>query len=48
MATAAAPLPSSTRRYQYPSEFFVTLFALIFTILSVHAIYVAWIRPAGN
>jgi biopolymer transport protein ExbB/TolQ len=47
MATAAAPLPS-TRRYQYPSEFFVTLFALIFTILSVHAVYVAWIRPAGN
>jgi biopolymer transport protein ExbB/TolQ len=47
MATAAAPLPS-TRRYQYPSEFFVTLFALVFTILSVHALYVAWIRPAGT
>jgi biopolymer transport protein ExbB/TolQ len=48
MATAAAPLPSSPLRYQYPSEFFVTLFALIFTILSVHALYVAWIRPAGT
>lgn len=44
MVTAAAPLP---RRFQYPSEFFVTLFALIVTVLTVHASYVAWIRPAG-
>ena len=29
MVTAAAPLP---RRFHYPSEFFVTLIALIFTI----------------
>jgi biopolymer transport protein ExbB/TolQ len=46
MATATAPLPS--RRFQYPSEFFVTLIALIFTILVVHATYVAWIRPNGD
>jgi biopolymer transport protein ExbB/TolQ len=46
MVTAAAPAPS--RRFQYPSEFWVTLAALIFTILVVHATYVAWIRPNGD
>lgn len=46
MVTAAAPVPS--RRFHYPSEFFVTLFALIFTLLVVHATYVAWIRPNGD
>jgi biopolymer transport protein ExbB/TolQ len=45
MVTAVAPAP---RRVQYPSEFFVTLFALVFTIVTVHALYVAWIRPAGT
>ena len=45
MVTAAAPAP---RKFQYPSEFFVTLIALIVTIVSVHALYVAWIRPAGT
>lgn len=47
MVTATAPAPSP-RRLHYPSEFFVTLFALIFTILVVHATYVAWIRPNGD
>ncbi len=46
MVTAAAPLPS--RRFHYPSEFYVTLFSLIATILMVHATYVAWIRPNGE
>src|SRR5688572_1368667 len=46
MVTATAPLPS--RRFQYPSEFFVTVIALVFTILVVHATYVAWIRPNGD
>ncbi len=46
MVTAAAPVPR--RRFQYPSEFFVTLFALIVTVVTVHALYVAWIRPAGT
>src|SRR5690349_266247 len=46
MVTAAAPAPS--RRFHYPSEFTVTLFALIATVLVVHATYVAWIRPNGN
>ncbi|HEY4367816.1 MAG TPA: MotA/TolQ/ExbB proton channel family protein [Steroidobacteraceae bacterium] len=46
MVTAAAAIPS--RRFQYPSEFAWTLFALIFTILTIHASYVAWIRPRGN
>lgn len=46
MVTAAAPVP--TRRFHYPSEFFVTLGALIFTVLLVHATYVAWIRPNGD
>lgn len=45
MVTAAAPIP---RRFSYPSEFFVTLGALIFTILVVHATYVAWVRPSGD
>jgi biopolymer transport protein ExbB/TolQ len=46
MVTAAATAPS--RRFQYPSEFWVTLGALIFTVLLVHATYVAWIRPSGD
>lgn len=45
MVTAAAPIP---RRFHYPSEFFVTLFALIFTVLIVHATYVAWVQPTGD
>jgi biopolymer transport protein ExbB/TolQ len=50
MATAAAPAPAPSRRASYsrPSEFMVTLFAFIFTLLSVHATYVAWIRPQGD
>ncbi|NLG74920.1 MAG: MotA/TolQ/ExbB proton channel family protein [Xanthomonadaceae bacterium] len=47
MVAEAAPVPPR-RRVQYPSEFFVTLFALIVTVVSVHALYVAWIRPAGT
>ena len=46
MVTAAAPAPRAT--HHYPSEFVVTLAALIFTIVSVHASYVAWIRPQGD
>jgi biopolymer transport protein ExbB/TolQ len=45
MVTAAAPIP---RRFTYPSEFWVTLGALIFTVLLVHATYVAWVRPSGD
>src|SRR6185436_19666947 len=45
MVTAVAPVP---RRISYPSEFFVTLIALIFTVLVVHATYVAWITPKGD
>lgn len=49
MATAALPSRSpAPRRFQYPSEFAWTLFALIFTLLSIHAAYVAWIRPSGE
>ncbi|MFL6578611.1 MAG: MotA/TolQ/ExbB proton channel family protein [Povalibacter sp.] len=48
MVTATANLPQPRRRTQPPSEFAWTLFALIFTILSVHATYVAWIRPQGE
>jgi biopolymer transport protein ExbB/TolQ len=48
MVTATANLPKPRRRAQPPSEFAWTLFALIFTILSVHATYVAWIRPQGE
>jgi biopolymer transport protein ExbB/TolQ len=46
MVTAAAPAPRATQHY--PSEFVVTLAALIFTIVSVHATYVALIRPKGE
>jgi biopolymer transport protein ExbB/TolQ len=46
VATASTAPPA--RRFSYPSEFFVTLFALIFTIIVVHATYVAWIRPTGE
>jgi biopolymer transport protein ExbB/TolQ len=46
MVTAAAPIPS--RRFHYPSEFFITLFGLIFVVLIVHATYVAWVRPTGD
>jgi biopolymer transport protein ExbB/TolQ len=45
MVTATAPIQ---RRFNYPSEFFVTLIALIVTVLVVHAAYVAWIRPNGD
>lgn len=48
MVTAAAPAPRSPRQVQYPSEFFVTLLALIVTILVTHALYVSWIRPTGD
>lgn len=47
MVTAAAPAPRATTHH-YPSEFVVTLAALIFTIVSVHATYVALIRPQGE
>ncbi len=43
MVTAAAPAPRSARTVSYPSEFFVTLAALIATIVVVHALYVSWI-----
>jgi biopolymer transport protein ExbB/TolQ len=46
MVTAAAPAPRAA--HHYPSEFVVTLAALIFTIVSVHATYVALIRPKGE
>jgi biopolymer transport protein ExbB/TolQ len=48
MATAAAPAPAPRSTRAYPSEFVVTLAALIFTIVTVHATYVAWIRPQGE
>lgn len=48
MVTAAAPAPSSRAMSHSPSEFVVTLCALIFTIVTVHATYVAWIRPQGE
>lgn len=47
MVTAAAPAPARTTR-SAPSEFVVTLCALIFTIVTVHATYVALIRPKGE
>jgi biopolymer transport protein ExbB/TolQ len=47
MVTAAAPAPARATR-SAPSEFVVTLCALIFTIVTVHAAYVAWIRPQGD
>jgi biopolymer transport protein ExbB/TolQ len=46
MVTAAAPMPRPPR--YYPSEFVVTLAMLIFTIVTVHATYVALIRPQGE
>lgn len=48
MVTATANPPRPVRRFKYPSEFTWTLGALIFTILSVHATYVAWVRPQGD
>ncbi|MET0499136.1 MAG: MotA/TolQ/ExbB proton channel family protein [Steroidobacteraceae bacterium] len=45
MVTAAISPP---RRFQYPTEFTWTLFSLIFTVLTIHAAYVAWIRPQGQ
>lgn len=48
MVTAAAAPPPAPRRFQVPSEFAWTLFSLIFTILAIHASYVAWIRPRGT
>lgn len=48
MVTAAAPAPSPRATARAPSEFVVTLCALIFTIVTVHATYVAWIRPQGE
>ena len=48
MVTAAAPAPRPPRPVQYPSEFFVTLVALIATILVTHAVYVSWVRPVGD
>jgi biopolymer transport protein ExbB/TolQ len=50
MVTAAAPAPrtSPSRKGQYPSEFFVTLVALIVTILVTHALYVSYVRPVGD
>jgi biopolymer transport protein ExbB/TolQ len=48
MVTATANPPRPRRSIRYPSDFAWTLFALIFTILSVHATYVAWVRPQGE
>lgn len=48
MVTAAAPAPRSARTVTYPSEFVVTLVALIATIVVVHALYVSWITPNGD
>ena len=48
MVTAAAPAPSPRAMRHAPSEFVVTLAALIFTIVTVHATYVALIRPQGE
>jgi biopolymer transport protein ExbB/TolQ len=46
--TARARIPAATsRRIQPPSEGVWTLFALIFTIIFVHATYVSWIKPRG-
>jgi len=50
MATTTArarPPVATPRRMQPPSEFAWTIFALIFTIIFVHATYVSWIRPQG-
>lgn len=48
MVTAAAPAPPPRAMQRAPSEFVVTLCALIFTIVTVHATYVALIRPQGE
>jgi biopolymer transport protein ExbB/TolQ len=48
MVTATANPPRPARRMRYPSDFAWTLFALIFTILVVHATYVAWVQPQGE
>jgi biopolymer transport protein ExbB/TolQ len=48
MVTAAAPAPPPRATRSAPSEFVVTLCALIFTIVTVHATYVALIRPQGE
>jgi biopolymer transport protein ExbB/TolQ len=48
MVTAAAPMSPPRRRFQPPTEFTWTLFSLILTILTIHAAYVAWIRPQGQ
>jgi biopolymer transport protein ExbB/TolQ len=51
MATTTARARTSTatsRRTQLPSEFAWTIFALIFTVIMVHATYVSWIRPRGT
>jgi biopolymer transport protein ExbB/TolQ len=48
MVTAAAPAPTRQGTKSAPSEFVVTLCALIFTIVTVHATYVALIRPQGE
>lgn len=45
MVTAAISPP---RRFQYPSEFAWTLFALIVCIVMVHATFVTWIRPQAQ
>jgi len=47
MVTAALS-PPPQRRFQYPTEFTWTLFSLILTVLTIHAAYVAWIRPQGQ
>src|SRR4051812_45815714 len=47
MATTAA-VYTPPRVQHYPNEFFVTLCALIVTILTIHSAYVAWIRPRGT
>jgi biopolymer transport protein ExbB/TolQ len=46
MVTAVAPAPRAA--HSPPSEFMVTLAALIITILGVHATYVVLIRPRGE
>ena len=48
MVTAALSPPPPPRRFQYPSEFTWTVFSLILTLLTIHAAYVAWIRPQGQ
>ncbi len=45
-ARARAPV-ASRRNVQPPSEFTFNIFALLFTVIFVHAAYVSWIRPQG-